>query len=61
MYGSLLNAKVCTLLQAPKLLASVLFDEQRLLAFLNPPTEISGPALEQWQRLVSLEYTLQEY
>ena len=60
-YGVLLNAPGCSLLQAPKLLASGLFDEARLLNFLKSTTPISGPALEQWQRLVSLEYTLQKF
>jgi hypothetical protein len=60
-YGDLLNAPGCSLLQAPRLLASGLFNEERLLSFLKPATPISGPALEQWQRLVSLEYTLQKY
>ncbi len=60
-YGDLLNPPDCSLLQAPKLLASGLFNEQRLLSFLNPSAGISGPTLEQWQRLVSLECTLQKF
>lgn len=60
-FGDLLNAPGCSLLKAPELLASGLFEEERLLHFLNQSTPISGPTLEQWQRLVSLEYTLQKF
>ena len=49
------------LLQAPRLLASGHFNEGKLLAILNPVNSKEGSALEQWQRLVSLECTLQRY
>lgn len=47
--------------QAPMLLASGLFHEERLQQFLNPPGSISDTVLEQWQRLVSLEQTLEVF
>ena len=60
-YADLIHEENGQLLQAPRLLATGLLDEKKLLTFLNPPNLIGGPTLEQWQRLVSLEYTLQKF
>ncbi|MDR3368504.1 hypothetical protein [Rhodoferax sp.] len=60
-YGDLLKGNGIDLLQLPRLLASGLFDEGRLQGFIHSSPIIDGPALQQWQRLISLEYTLQKY
>ena len=61
LYDNLLGGPGNDLLHAPRLLASGLFNDERLMQFLNPPAPIAGQVLEQWQRLVSLEYTLQKF
>jgi hypothetical protein len=61
LYTDLLAEQDSNLLQAPRLLASGLFNEHRLLQFLNPTAPITGTVLEGWPRIVSLEATMQKF
>lgn len=61
LYTDLLAEQGSNLLQAPRLLASGLFNEAKLLQFLNPSAPITGTVLEGWQRIVSLEATIQKF
>ena len=58
-YQSLFDQGLDKLLAAPRLLDSPLFDELSTLALLNQSAPLGGYKLEQWERLVTLEYTLQ--
>ena len=58
-YQTLFEQGLDKLLAAPRLLNSPLFDELTTCALLNPSAPLVGYKLEQWERLVTLEYTLQ--
>ena len=59
-YADLINSDSQNFLAAPNLLESGLFNERQLISFLNPIKSINGSALEQWQRLVSLDKSIEK-
>ena len=58
-YQGLFEQGLDQLLAAPRLLNSPLFDELTTCALLNPSKPLDGNKLQQWERLVTLEYSLQ--
>ncbi len=58
-YKRLFEQGLDHLLAVPRLLSSPLFDELTTFALLNPSKPLGGYKLQQWERLVTLEYSLQ--
>lgn len=58
-YQELIDQGLDNLLASPDLLESRIFEESTTRALLNPFTPLGASKLVQWERLVSLEYSLQ--
>ena len=57
-YRVLFDESLASVLATPQIIASEIFDEEKTRDMLTTDQCLSGHRLEQWQRMVSIEYTL---
>lgn len=57
-YQTLFDQGLSKLLASPRLLESPVFEESTTYALLNPSIPLGGYKLVQWERLITLEYSL---
>lgn len=57
-YQALIEGGLTEFSKSPRLMQTGLFDDQQTIEFLDPSPPIGGNRLVQWQRLISLETTL---
>jgi asparagine synthase (glutamine-hydrolysing) len=60
-YQSLFDGGLDTWLLSPRLLEDTVFDEAAIRALLNPAAPLAGYRLGQWERLITLEYSLRAF